>query len=93
MSRSHATLLLLLLLGALPSLAQDSIDRFAGELVEAALERTSHQVTYDGSYRRLDYPGGDVPDHIGVCTDVVIRSYRVVGIDLQQLVHEDTSCP
>jgi uncharacterized protein YijF (DUF1287 family) len=32
---------------------------------------------------------GDVPDNVGVCTDVVIRSYRGVGIDLQQRVHED----
>jgi uncharacterized protein YijF (DUF1287 family) len=58
-------------------------------LVAAALERTGHRVTYDGSYRRIGYPGGDVPDHVGVCTDVVIRSYRALGIDLQRLVHED----
>ena len=62
---------------------------FADRLVDAAIERTTHRVTYDGSYRRIDYPGGDVPDGIGVCTDVVIRSYRALGIDLQQLVHED----
>lgn len=30
-----------------------------------------------------------MPDSIGVCTDVVIRSYRAPGIDLQQRVHED----
>ena len=57
--------------------------------VDAALERTTHRVTYDGGYRRIDYPGGDVPDDIGVCTDVVIRSFRGVGIDLQKRVHED----
>ena len=43
----------------------------------------------DGSYRRIAYPGGDVPESIGVCTDVVIRAYRRVGIDLQVKVHED----
>lgn len=60
------------------------------KLVAAAIERTGHRVTYDGSYRRLAYPGGDVPDDIGVCTDVVIRAYRRgLGIDLQKLVHED----
>ncbi len=59
------------------------------DLVRAAIERTTHEVRYDGSYRRLDYPGGDVPDHLGVCTDVVIRAYRVIGVDLQRLVHED----
>jgi len=58
-------------------------------IVEAAIERTHHHVTYDGRYIRLNYPGGDVPSNIGVCTDLVIRSFRAVGLDLQQLVHED----
>lgn len=62
---------------------------FIEALIEAALERTTHPVRYDGSYRRIPYPDGDVPDHIGVCTDLVIRSYRALGIDLQVLVHED----
>ena len=64
-------------------------ETFSERLVTAALERTHHAVHYDGSYIQLDYPGGDVPAHIGVCTDVVIRSYRAVGIDLQVRVHED----
>ncbi|MDP2713522.1 DUF1287 domain-containing protein [Rheinheimera sp.] len=64
-------------------------DTFSDRLVAAALERTQHQVRYDGRYLRIAYPGGDVPADIGVCTDVVIRSYRALGIDLQQLVHED----
>lgn len=59
------------------------------ELVKAAIERTNFQVVYDGSYHQIKYPGGDVPENIGVCTDVVIRSYRKVGIDLQKLVHQD----
>lgn len=63
--------------------------RLAGRLVAAALERTRHEVRYDGRYVRLEYPGGDVPPEIGVCSDVVIRSYRAVGIDLQRAVHED----
>lgn len=58
-------------------------------LAEAAIERTAHEVTYDGSYRSIPYPGGDVPDHVGVCTDVVIRAYRALGIDLQKDVHEE----
>ena len=61
----------------------------ANQLVDAALERTDHQVIYDGTYRSIDYPGGDVPDSLGVCTDVIIRSYRALGIDLQVLIHED----
>jgi uncharacterized protein len=59
------------------------------ELVQAALERTLHPVIYDGSYRSIPYPLGDVPDDVGVCTDVIVRSYRVLGIDLQQRVHDD----
>lgn len=59
-------------------------------LVAAALDRTHHQVTYNGAYRRIPYPGGDVPGNIGVCTDVVIRAYRAgLGVDLQKRVHED----
>ncbi len=59
------------------------------KLVKAARERTRHFVVYQGDYRAIDYPMGDVPDNIGVCTDVVIRSYRKSGLDLQVLVHED----
>jgi uncharacterized protein YijF (DUF1287 family) len=69
--------------------AERSADDFAARLVEAAMERLSHRVTYDGSYRGIDYPNGDVPDHLGVCTDLVVRAYRGVGIDLQRAVHED----
>jgi uncharacterized protein YijF (DUF1287 family) len=62
---------------------------FAARLIAAAVAQTSQRVTYDGSYRRIKYPNGDVPAEIGVCTDVVIRAYRQVGTDLQVLVHED----
>lgn len=70
-----------------PAAAQPS--DFFSRLSEAALERLSHSVLYDGSYRRIDYPNGDVPAHIGVCTDLVVRVYRSLGIDLQRAVHED----
>ena len=62
---------------------------FIDTLVAAAMAQTRQQVTYDGSYRVIPYPNGDVPANIGVCTDVVIRAYRAVGLDLQRLVHED----
>ena len=58
-------------------------------LVAAAMERTQHQVQYNGSYRNIAYPLGDVPDNTGVCTDVIIRAFRQIGVDLQQRVHED----
>lgn len=70
------------------TLAYGDVD-FQSRLVEAALERTKESITYDGSYFSIPYPNGDVPPNIGVCTDVIIRSYRKVGFDLQRLVHED----
>lgn len=55
----------------------------------AALELTKDNVTYDGRYFSIPYPNGDVPADKGVCTDVVVRAYRKLGIDLQKEVHED----
>ena len=62
---------------------------FAEKLADAAEQRCSLSITYDGSYQRLAYPWGDVAADRGVCSDVVVRSYRALGYDLQQLVHED----
>ena len=62
---------------------------FSKKLSQAAIERTQHTVRYDGRYRKISYPNGDVPDHLGVCTDVVIRSYRKLEIDLQKDIHMD----
>jgi uncharacterized protein len=62
---------------------------FTRKLVAAAIERTRHSVRYVSDYVGISYPGGDVPEGTGVCTDEVIRSYRAIGIDLQKEVHED----
>jgi uncharacterized protein YijF (DUF1287 family) len=59
------------------------------QLVAAARSQIGVTVGYDPAYRRLPYPGGDVPLDTGVCCDVVIRALRKQGVDLQQLVHED----
>jgi len=59
------------------------------ELSDSALELTKQKVVYDPSYFSIDYPNGDVPYGKGVCTDVVIRAYRKIGIDLQKNIHED----
>lgn len=59
------------------------------QLIAAAITQTTQPVRYDGSYFKIPYPNGDVPTHLGVCTDVIIRAYRTMNIDLQQLVHED----
>jgi uncharacterized protein YijF (DUF1287 family) len=86
--------LAIVLLGVISYCGAGSSLTYGGEdfgqtLSEAALERTTHTVLYDGRYRAISYPNGDVPDDTGVCTDVVIRSYRALGIDLQKRVHED----
>jgi hypothetical protein len=60
-----------------------------GKLVAAAKKQIGVTVSYDPAYVKLTYPGGDVPEDRGVCTDVVIRAFRALGLDLQQLVHED----
>ena len=67
-----------------PLSEMDFYQRFA----KAALERTKHIVVYNPKYFAIPYPNGDVPAHFGVCTDVVIRAYRQVGIDLQKEVHQ-----
>lgn len=67
--------------------AQDT--DFAHRLSTAAIERTNHIVTYDPAYVRLSYPMGDVAPDRGVCADVVVRALRALGVDLQELVHED----
>ena len=77
--------LLLVLWGISPASAQS----FGAQLSAAALERTTHQVVYDGRYVIIGYPMGDVAADRGVCADEIIRAYRGIGIDLQKLVHED----
>ena len=75
----------LILALALPLLAQPEAPR----VVEGARAQVGKTRFYDSAYRRIAYPGGDVPLERGVCTDVVIRAYRHAGVDLQVLVHED----
>lgn len=58
-------------------------------LSDAALSLTKNRVEYDPKYFSIAYPGGDVPAGKGVCTDVIIRAYRKLGIDLQKEVHQD----
>ncbi|MCF8504637.1 MAG: DUF1287 domain-containing protein [Caulobacter sp.] len=79
---------------ALPALAAPHLARadpdWSARLVTAARSQVGRTVLYDPAYVRLAYPGGDVPQDRGVCTDVVIRAYRAaLGLDLQRLVHED----
>jgi uncharacterized protein len=59
------------------------------QFIASAQTQIGVTTSYDPSYQKLAYPNGDVPLNRGVCTDVVVRAYRGVGIDLQRLVHED----
>jgi uncharacterized protein len=62
---------------------------FQNKLADSSFQLTKDKVVYDPTYFTIPYPNGDVPKGKGVCTDVVIRAYRKLGIDLQKLVHED----
>lgn len=64
-------------------------DTFFNSLSGAAIGLTKEKVTYTSEYFKLKYPNGDVPADKGVCTDVIIRAYRKLGVDLQKEVHED----
>lgn len=68
---------------------QTSSKPFATKLSSAALTIIDPNVIYDPSYFGIKYPNGDIPKNKGVCTDVIIRAYRKLGIDLQKEVHED----
>jgi uncharacterized protein len=78
-------IILLLYLGQI-SFAQTD---FYTRLSDAALSLTKQTVVYDPGYFVIDYPNGDIPVSKGVCSDVIIRAYRQLGIDLQKEVHED----
>ncbi|CAM3639918.1 DUF1287 domain-containing protein [Flavobacterium gelidilacus] len=72
---------------------QDSIikkpNSFAEKLSNAVISIIDDKIVYTPSYVAIKYPNGDVPSKTGVCTDVIIRAYRKLGIDLQKEVHED----
>ncbi len=65
--------------------SQERID----QLVTAALAQVGVTLYYDSAYTSIPYPNGDVPIERGVCTDVIIRAYRKIDIDLQVEVHND----
>lgn len=62
---------------------------FAEKLSNAAISIIDPNVIYTPDYVKLKYPNGDVPAKTGVSTDVIIRAYRKLNIDLQKEVHED----
>ncbi|SHL81081.1 DUF1287 domain-containing protein [Phytopseudomonas punonensis] len=78
---------LMLLLSCLLSLQVLAVE--PAKLAGVARQQVGVTLSYDPAYRRIAYPGGDVPVETGVCTDVVIRALRLQGLDLQEAVHED----
>lgn len=67
----------------------DDDGAFVTQLTQAALKRAGLVVRYDSSYRKIGFPQGDVPAGTGCSTDEIVRIYREVGIDLQDLVYND----
>lgn len=86
---SKQTLSRRLLLAAAASLTLPAQARPSHPLVAAARRQIGVTLGYDAAYRRLPYPGGDLPPDTGVCTDVVVRAWRQLGHDLQVSVHQD----
>ena len=60
-------------------------------IVAGARDQLTWGTGYDASYCVIGYPKGDVPRTKGACTDVVVRSLRSAGIDLQAEMHRDIS--
>src|SRR5262245_53003019 len=90
-SRAVFAALALSTLGAPPrATAQPRPSRIA-QVLEGAYQQVGRTLHYDGSYRLIAFPGGDVPIERGVCTDVLVRAYRRAGVDLQLLVNQDMS--
>ncbi len=75
--------------GLKPKVRSNFTPAFGAKLEQAALDRLNPSIRYDARYVKIGYPWGDVPETTGVCSDVIIRSYRALGIDLQQMLHED----
>jgi uncharacterized protein len=69
-----------------PRLTGIDAETFGRHLAAAAIAQTRDLVIYSARYQPMAYPMGDVVALQGACIDVVIRAYRELGIDLQELV-------
>lgn len=67
----------------------DTVSEFRKQLSQQAINIIDPSIRYTPDYVSITYPNGDVPANTGVCTDLIIRAYRKLGIDLQKEVHED----
>ncbi|MEA3491053.1 MAG: DUF1287 domain-containing protein [Campylobacterota bacterium] len=57
--------------------------------VKSAQSQIGKTMTYNPQYAKIKYPMGDIPISKGVCTDVVVRAFRGVDIDLQERIYRD----
>ncbi len=81
-------LLALLIIAPMPVFAQD-LPEPTRRMLQNAYEQVGTTLYYDAAYTAIPFPGGDVSRERGVCTDVIIRAYRAIGVDLQLLVNQD----
>src|SRR5207237_10247104 len=58
-------------------------------VIDGAVDQVGKTTSYDASYQKIDYPNGDVPTETGVWSDVIVRAFRKVGMDVPRDVHED----
>jgi uncharacterized protein len=82
---------LLLFVLAVAGLPEAQTSSRVSLILEGAYQQVGTTTIYDGSYRPLSFPGGDIPIERGVCSDVLVRAYRHAGLDLQLLVNQDMS--
>lgn len=88
MSLELLTVPLFMMVMMQPVMAAPSISN-GDKLAMDAKKQIGVTISYDPTYRKLDFPRGDVTQDTGVCTDVVVRAYRLQNIDLQQLINHD----
>ncbi|MDQ1343698.1 MAG: uncharacterized protein QG650_418, partial [Patescibacteria group bacterium] len=64
-------------------------DGKTAEFLSGAYAQIGVTTGYDPAYRKLGFPNGDVPLETGVCSDVVVRTFRKAGTDLQAEINAD----
>ncbi|WP_018970936.1 DUF1287 domain-containing protein [Rubritalea marina] len=64
-------------------------EQLGDRIAAAALEHSLQQHIYDSGYYQIDFPAGDIPQEREGEADLLVRSFRSVGVDLQERVHQD----
>lgn len=74
---------------SLPPALHPVLPAHVAKLLGSLPEQVETTRSYDPSYVKIPYPGGDVKRNTGVCADVIVRAFRAQGVDLQKEVHDD----